>query len=374
MNMFREFSSEKYRELFYNCVGNIPELISTVDHVFSSPPLRLIDSHHILNKNKSIILLYDTTKPYIKRYRSELVVDSSIYSSKQNCFMIYNPKEYYCISHTKLPNFSLQEKYLRVTLEKLSCLSDMQRENYIKRFKNITNIYSCGLVKGYTSSAFYLDLLPKLYKLCGFDNLSLFVRTKMISFYTSSICRRYIPRLIEDTLSEPYGLPTMARNKILKHPLFKPIRKDAAALFAEDTPLTFHQATSLIKEGLLAPSREILAWSLALANIKHFGKDYGFFSYLWNYLRNHGINSNFKALQETSHQGDGVDFIQFGSVRSYSLQNMLGKYSLMRANTKLSRVTNIVSIYLHLGEKIYEFWGEYLKSGQVKCINMGEII
>lgn len=92
----KKINTKKYRDLFRKATGIEDDIVSTIDHVFGSPPLRIIDSHQkLMEMGNSTILLWDITKPNIHKYRADLVLDLGLYTSRNSNFYLYSSKDFY---------------------------------------------------------------------------------------------------------------------------------------------------------------------------------------------------------------------------------------------------------------------------------------
>lgn len=119
-------------------------------------------------------------------------------------------------------------------------------------------------------------------------------------------------------------------------------------------------------------------WAWSLCGINHFGNDYGILEDLEHVFKSIGISCKPSVLQLTRPKEDGLNFIQFKNIHSYSLGNLRSgstkfKFNLLR--TKSSRVTNICTVYLHSGKRGFQsYWKEYRKTGKVTELDMTSIL
>jgi hypothetical protein len=128
-----------------------------------------------------------------------------------------------------------------------------------------------------------------------------------------------------------------------------------------------------LENWFILPSSKLVVWWLALSNIKHYWNDFGSFEKLSVILLEKWYENNIIDLQVTKPKEDGKDYLKFAnSTFSYSIK--WEKRKLSKNTTKSSRSINMVSAYLHLWDKIIEYWNEYKLTGEVKTIDFNNIL
>ena len=81
---------ELFKEKFKEITGIQESTISTVDHVYASIPIRLIDSHHRLMQLGDVkVIIWDSIYPKIKKSRTDLVLDSGIFVPNNTKYFIF---------------------------------------------------------------------------------------------------------------------------------------------------------------------------------------------------------------------------------------------------------------------------------------------
>jgi len=371
--------NKKFREI----TGIQEQIISTVDHVYASMPIRLIDSHHILYKMDDVkIIIWDDIYPNLKKYRSELIVDCGILATKKEEYFLFPPNEIYGTSQVIKPAFKEQKKELEICLDLVlnvpSYKKKLLKEKYLSRFENLIEIYLKTLSQyQYNSSVFYKNLVIEIYNFLGFQYLAEFYKNSAESLMSTNIINEYLPWLIEKTQNEPFGLKILISESMLfKQPYFKYLKSNAT-INELKTRQQLQSIIELLRRNKLLPSKEIMYWLFTISGIKHFGRDFGFFSKLNEYFSSIlKIKNNFSDLQLTLDKNDGAFYIQFERDNSYQLNFFEGKwkarrYSIPRKNTDIS---TIPSIYLHTGNRFKEIYEEYKKTKRVLYIKMGEIL
>jgi hypothetical protein len=287
-----------------------PGIVSSIDHVFSSPPTRLIDSHsQLINKN-AYLFVHDTNKPNPKRYRSEMILDSGIYSEKKPEFCLFSAGKAYLYQQTKQPNLDEQKNNLKIILNSnVFGFSTSQKDLYISRFERISAIYSlCANEK--VAWKFYRKYLSNIYDLLGLTESGRMIKTRMINFLDSENYINFLCHLILSTEKELHGIDNLLKNQVFTKQLFRNSKIENVNIIRN---IDYLKAGLLNKE--LIPSYEVYLWSFFLADIKHFGNDLGFAE------RINKFYPNSLLLQQTKEKSDGVNFIKFSDNFSYGLSN-----------------------------------------------------
>ena len=367
----------KFREI----TGINEQILSTVDHVYASIPIRLIDSHHILYKMRGVkILIWDDIYPKIKKYQSELIIDSGIFAANKPEYFLFPQDMIYGLSQVAIPNLDKQkrelENCLNLTLKNSKDKKPSLIQTYLKRFDDILSLYRKVFSKEKNSSNFYKNLVVEIYKFLGFKEVADFYNNSAQSFMSSGIIDKYLPWLLEETKNEVFGLKYLVKNSSLfPSPHFRYVNNYKGVDFFK-TDGDMEEIIRLFKNGKLLPSKEVMYWVFAISEIKHFGMDFGFFSKLEEYFKSKlGIENRFSEQQLTAGKDDGVFYIQFEKDTSYRLVYMNDKVKAQRfpIPKKSTDISTIPSIYLHIGNKFKEFYEKYNKSGEIFYIKMGEI-
>ena len=378
----KKFNTIKYRNLLEKTTDIKCNVISTIDHVFGSPPLRIIDSHQRLMKmGKSTIILWDITQPNIHKYRADLIVDLGFYTSKNPKFFLYESRKFYHKGKLLLPDFSLQLKLLNQVLTRnLIRLNIAQKKAYIQRALNLVKIYNKNLKKCTKVSQFYKSLLINLYNLLGLTDLAKYITKNMVPLSESGIIDKFLPELIIKTKDKPFGLLNLIANtEYLNKPYFRNISNQKLNFDLNNKRQlldNIDKVTDLLRNGALLPKNQIYFWAWSLCGIKHFGNDYGILEKLENVFKSINVSIKTSKLQLTQPKKDGINFIQFKNIQSYSLGNprsRVVKFNML--HTKSSRVTNMCTVYLHSGKEGFQkYWKKYQLTGKVIELDMTNVL
>jgi len=348
-----------FKKKFYEFTNKTFDFVSTIDHPYASPPTRLIDGHNkikILNNNglKPLICIWDVNYPNIDRYRYELIFDSGIFNNKEDNFFIFSDKFFYPLQNPKLINFSEIGKRIQLIFRRLNNSSNKSRKIknrlFIKNFETITNIYIKIIKISDNGTIFYQNLIKELYNLIELSELSDFVANSFQPYFNSPIIKRWIPYCIKTTKNKSYGFLNLLDEELFKMPYFRRINNNIELFDKNYIKKNFDKILELIQDGELIPSYEIFFWTLFLADIKHFGNDYGFFDRLNKIAARRGFPI-LKELQLTKHNKDSENILQFESDRTFNCYLKNGDYIIKKNNsTKGARTSSLSVFYCHMGK------------------------
>jgi len=364
-----------FKEKLYQFTNKIFDVVSTIDHPFASPPIRLVDGHNNLKKisdsgTRPLICIWDANFPDIDRYRYELIFDIGILSGRDKKFFIFSDKILYPLQRPILIDFIELRKRLHLVLEKSQ---DLPREKkgarnrrYIKNFDKIVAIYNTVIQISNDGTEFYQNFLKEIYKLLGLNDLALLLDKTFQPYLKSPLIQKWIPYCIKRTMKEPFGLLSLLEKGLFKQPCFRSVDLNEKNKFLR--PIDIKSNMDIILEEVAnnktVPSREIFFWTLFLADIKHFGNDYGFFQKIDNVL---GRPKN--ILQITEHHKDSQYIIQFAEDISFN-------YLLKKKSSPLknSRIASITALYIQLGETLSTLIKNIFegKISQPQIVKMGE--
>lgn len=211
-----------------------------------------------------------------------------------------------------------------------------------KNFDTLVRIYKNKSFASLESHALYISILADLYDLFGISGIGKFIKENAQSAYFSTWLRSYIAGCIRQTADTPRGLvPLSDVGNIFQRRLFRTI--DGA-----DGPTDLAATAELVENGELLYSAEVFFWSLALAGIRHYGNDYGFFGR----LSKHPEFSSAQLLQLTGPNQDSYKLFAFEKPRSFYCQLTEDSCRITHANrTKITRIDSLPAVYLHLGQE-----------------------
>ncbi len=252
-------------------------------------------------------------------------------------------------------------------------LKNSRNQKFIKNLEKIISIYIEVIRTSKNGTDFYQHLLKKLYILIGFVDLANFFADSSQSYFGSAITTKWIPYCIQKTKNEPYGFLNLLNTGLFKKPYFRNL-----SIFDEDklsNPEYIKKNIDRILEAIandkIIPSYEIFFWTLFLADIRHFGNDYGFLNKLNNICIQYNFSLSQNMLQLTKHNQDCQNIIQFERDRSFNCFLKDGEYIIKKNNSvKNSRISSFPALYCHLGDEL----GRIIKDIFENKINSPQII
>jgi hypothetical protein len=368
--------NNKYKNLLIDTTNIHSDSISTVDHIYASPPLRLIDSHSKLRELKNTqIVIWDIIIPFEKKHRYELMLDSGLFSSKNKIYYFFDLQEYYFKSKLHKVDLMQQRNELEYVLSKVLSIGDKQR--YLERFDKLADIYENAMSICHNVIEFYKILIRDLYLLLNMEDLGEFFYKNSISLYYSGLIDNYLPQIISSTSNQEFSLINLLeKSSIFKPPYFRSLETDIEINFENKNQIINNLDTiiNLLRHKKIIPSNQIILWSLQLAGIRHFGNDFNFHDSMHSVLNSLAITNNVNSLQVTLPKQDGSNFVEFDNVKSYHIQNSGNKKRIVKTLTKKSRVNDIPNLYLHAGALVGDLWEEFNKSKITRKLNMGKLL
>jgi hypothetical protein len=372
---------QSFKNKFHELLGDYFDIVSTIDHPYSSPPIRLVDGHNSLyelgNKGfKPLVCIWDVNYPNINNYKYELNFDTGIFGGKNKDFFIFSDNFLYPIQKPKQINFAELTKRVGLVLERLENPSvktqSTKKESFLKNLDILVKIYKEVTDDSENGTVFYKNLMPRFYKLLGFNDLSKFISNHHFSYYDSILTKKWIPYCIEETMNHEFGFINLLNTGLFKKPCFRKLNIKHGPDLSNKIQIKqdLNEIIKMLRNNTIIPSYEVFFWTLFLADIKHFGNDYEFFERLKN------ITLSNNEIQLTRHNDDCRNLIQFESDKSFNCVFQNGNYIIRRNNPfKTSRISSLPALYFHLGKHLSDIIRDIFskKTTSPKIIKMGEI-
>jgi hypothetical protein len=368
------FDHQFFRNKLYNYTNRVFDLVATIDHPYASPPIRLIDGHYKLkmlieNGLTPYICIWDATNPDVDRHRYDLIMDTGVFNTRDRNFYIFDDRILYPLQKPRLIDFAEIKKRVGLILSRLAISNSRV---FLDNLEIVIDIYQRNIDKSINGTQFYQNLLSDFYTMLQFNDLAEFINKYSISYFLNSIITDWIPFCLKETKEESFGILSLFKKGLFKRRCFRHITEDKNTIIdVLDINNDFDQILSLLKSRVLIPSCEVFFWTLALADIKHFGNDYGFFNRLKQIFPNFS-----NQIQLTQHNQDSSYIVRFAKNRSFSCFIKNGQYVIQKNSpVKTSRISSIPAIFCHvgnyLGNIIRDILVEHTESQ--KIINMGEV-
>lgn len=357
----------KQQNLIFQIIGKKFDVISTVDHPYTSPPIHLFDAHlNLLQKYGSnvLILNWDVSLPGERTYRYDLITDTGLIAKSPNLYH-YELGISYCNQHFNLESWKLLPQYIEIAIKTIGekyHLSQIARQQIQHRAFNTLDLAK----KSYQNEpwSYTRNLLINFYLLFNRPELSAFIEQQYINYWLSPFMTKWIPWCILN-VDGSLSLHHLLENKIfLRNPFRIVNQKNPDHIEIQDSFILAKK----ISEGAIIPSFDIFLWSLAIAGIKHYGNDFGFFQKLSNIT---GIKT-IADLQLTKYGEDAMRFLGLATDYGVLFDNNSNKITVSNNPYHLSKITRINSF-----SSLYVIGGDdtvnYLK-GYSKYLNSGKII
>jgi len=355
----------KFRELF----GDI-EIVSTVDHPYSSPPIRIFSSHYLLYEfqkigRKSLLISWDSIKPPKGRiYRSSMGLDIGILATHNSDLLFYNTDLIYPKQQPKKIDFEKLDNYFEAIInafydENLKDYRMTLRDN----FKALISGYKKVLSESETSHHFYKNTLSWFYSYFDLHFLSDFIQGNMISLYGSEEVRKWmIWGLQQLNREEPKYGNFLGDNNFFSHRLFRTLddKNIEYNYFFEENILEG------IQTGQVLFSHELFFYFLALANVKHFGNDRGFFER----LSKNPHFKNVKNLQITKHNQDSYPLVELLTANTFEVLEVNNHFKIKRIKKVFKDDSKTMTmLFVHIRNKEL-FKNILLEKGSAKPISL----
>ena len=188
----------------------------------------------------------------------------------------------------------------------------------------------------------------------GFFDLATFITESFQPYFGSVIIQKWIPYCIKETKNDQFGFLNLLNLGLFKKPYFRNLTSENTKELSniEYINKNIDKILKMLENKNLIPSYEIFFWTLFLADIYHFGNDYGFFNKLNDLFSKIGLNINDK-IQLTEHNKDCLSIIQFEKDRSFNCILNNRQYFIKKNNPiKDSRISSFTALYCHMGDDL----------------------
>lgn len=345
-----------FADEFENITGLNFQVISTVDHPYVSPPIRLLDSHtklyEIDKTNKVCILNWDVSQPNNRTYRYDLQVDIGLLAKNKSLFLFKEGTPYALQVSDKHLNLEQYNIILKKILDQMINDKRLDQIVAIQIDHNYRKLQEQVLAKmiseeGMLQSDYTKRALVAMYALLERENVSRFIEGAYLYYYKSSLMNKWIPYCIENAIGAR-AFTNMVRSDVFGRKIFRSqTNQENDTIINSPAYILSHvqELVKLIRNNSIIPSIEMLYWSLELANKQHYGNDYGFFERYETYLQTNLPN------QLTAMKGDGINY--FNMKKDYSVSYDTATEALRSikssSQVKESRINSMFAFYILLG-------------------------
>lgn len=354
--VFAEATSTPY-QAFQQLTGLHSKVMSTIDHAYISPPVRLLHSHKLLyevSKYKPVTILnWDVSQPNERTYRYDMQLDLMVIGRSKEHFLFSEGSPF----ATQVPHkleLDTYEKKFEMILDNLQATNKFSKEAVDQIHTNYTVLKEQVLDKiikdDYLLPDYTKKSLININRLLKRNDIADFIDANYFYYFNSRLMTEWIPYCIE-TITGPRSIEKVFEAGIFGRRIFR--YADGKTDDSEVNDLSYlleykKHITSLVRDCKLIPSIELLYWSLEYAGIQHFGNDYEFFERYGEYLGEQLSN------QLTTVSDDGSNYFEMKEDYGVSIDPCSGKYLTKnsKSSVKHTRINSIYGIYILLGSKM----------------------
>lgn len=353
---------------FKKIVDSNIEIISTIDHPYTSPPSHIFDAHSYLMEkygDKILIMNWDVSLPGERTYRYDLITDTGLIA-KFPLLYHYNTENFYC-----------NQSFNRVSLLNLNCCINLSLEilkikyclpeNKINSIQNYCDqiINLSQLSHNPTPWIYTKNLLINFYQLVERDNMANFIKNQYCNYWLSKIMIKWIPWCINNVEGE------LSVNNLIKNGVI--VRTPFRLNCKVDENLDLNKKNNLIKliiKGDIIPSFDVFLWSLYIAGIKHYGNDFGFFNRLGIYLKNNKVND----YQISIPGKDAVKILtldkDYGILFEIKENGEILQSQKHYQNSKGSRINSLFAAVIFGGNSTIEYLKKYQRGQEERIVKL----
>jgi hypothetical protein len=355
----------EFRDMF----GRDVQVVSTIDHPYTSPPIHLFDGHLQLQRKYGETLLvmnWDVSYPLDRFYRYDLITDTGLIA-KQPMLYHYQLEMSYSEQRFDPSPWFLLPRGIECAASALQArlrLSDRFACDLVARALDIVKCSEAIYNPRLEPWQYTAELLKTYYRRLRQPQLRALIEHQYCNYWMSQFTRTWIPLCLM-TMEGPMAFRELQAKGIFLRAPFR-VRSKAGSVPA--VPEDQHQIAEAIAGDLLVPSLDVFYWSLAIARIRHYGNDFGFFARLAAAVGDPSL----KALQCTGDEEDCRRFLKFNADYGILLDiegHNVRQSRRINKSVKLSRVTSFSSVLVALGEEAIETLQDY-SSGRYENAQM----
>lgn len=342
---------------FKNLTGLDIEVVSTIDHPYTSPPSHIFDAHYYLMKqyaNNILVLNWDVSLPGIRTYRYDLITDTGLIAKLPLLFH-YNTEDYYCNQQFKQISFVEFNNCINVAISVIKIkygLPDKKINIMLDHCEQIIKLTASSY--DYTPWIYTKNLLINFYRFVERNDMANFIECRYGNYWLSNIMTKWIPWCI-DNVNDELSIFNLIKNNII---IRLPFRFNGDIIVNFDLNKK-NDLIQLISNGSIIPSFDVFLWSLYIAGIKHFGNDFHFFERLSTYLKKEEV----KDFQLSAPGKDASKIItlenDYGILLEKKESGEIIHSQNHYQNSKSSRINSLLAAVVIGGRTTIEYLNKY---------------
>jgi hypothetical protein len=244
------------------------------------------------------------------------------------------------------------------------------RDQLAARAHEVLHLSTSSFDMGLAPWQYTGNLLQKYYERLEQPELKSLIRSQYSYYWRSPIMTQWIPWCIKNTTGSLAFASLLSKGAFTRAPLRR--SDESLPQLSEMLPspeLAAESAPDLITEGRLIPSLDVFLWSLAVAGIRHYGNDRGFFARLSMFCSEPSIAN----LQLTGAKEDCRRFINLD--QDYGILLDIDEPSQARvalrvsSPSKLTRISSFGSAFVLAGDALITLLARY-RRGEFSEINL----
>ena len=347
-----------YRTVLRDLVPTNCEVVATIDHPYTTPPVHVLDGHlRILRQHghRALILNWDVSFPEDRRYRYDLITDTGLLMKNRHLYHYDVDKAYADQSVDPTP-WAVMPSCVSLAVPDICSnlrLPQATASILTSRANDVLNLTTNAYTAGVEPWELTRNVLSGYYELFGCSDLAAFIRSNYSAFSRSEWQRAWIPWCIDNVTGR------LALDQVLNSGIFERQPFRAASGRGSLTQFEIGTLAQDISLGNVAPSFEVFLWSLAVGGISHYGNDRGFLERLSKVVGNPAV----AALQLTNQWEDCKRFVQiaydFGVPVNVDEHGTTSVVKGPRNRSKLTRITSMGALFVCMGERSRDLVNEY---------------
>lgn len=348
---------------FYKIIGRKFGTISTVDHPYTSPPIHLFDAHlNLLNTYGSDVqvLNWDVSLPGDRTYRYDLITDTGLIAKTSNLYHYRLDVPYNNQIFDPNP-WALLPQYIPVAMKMISEKHHLSRVTIQETQERAFNVINIAHESYHPEAWLYTrNLLKNYYLLFDKPELSNFISHQYTNYWMSSFMADWIPWCILNA-NGPLSFYKLLNSDIFLRTPFRHVKQGYLEDSEIQDPVVLIEK---IRNGLVIPSFDIFLWSLTIAQINHYGNDFGFFERLSKFT---GIES-IAQLQVTKTGEDAKRFLKLSMDYGILFKTVPKTNEIIPSNyhpAKSTRINSFSSLYVIGGESVLAYLSKYSRSSSL---------
>lgn len=355
-------------------VGRKLSVVATIDHPYTSPPVHLFAGHQAILAEfgpEAVLMNWDVSHPVERTFRYDLLTDTGLVAKDSRLYHYVPDTPYNTQSFNPAP-WRLLPRCFEIaagTLQQRWRISDSAVAGILQRARAVLSLAQDTYRPDQTPATYTHELLASFYGFLGHAELGSYIRTNWMQYSTSPFLVSWIPWCVR-YVRGPLAITNLLASGIFSRTPFRARTPGSTATLASGG---LDVLAADVELGRLVPSLDVFLWSLAVAGIRHYGHDFGFFSRLAELAGDPTI----ARLQATTEGTDCPRFLQLQE--DFSVLMDIRETGIVRADrahcpAKPTRINSLGASYVVAGERLQSILQDFAR-GQIShaCVSLTEL-